>query len=181
MFVLVRALLKKEGREMAGEKGDSPGCWAERRQGGAVTTGIFTGLVKLFASCQWTYLTAPRPCPLLAVPPAVLSPRFASPAPAGRWLDPREGSPWAGAALAQPGRGVGFRTASGSVAGGEARMFLEPQLGKPGADQEGADTEQSGNSPVPTGTPAATWASQDAALLAFADSRDSGAKRHLKT
>lgn len=73
--------------------------------------------------------TAPRPCPLLAAPPAVLSPRFASPAQAGRWLDPREGSPWAEAALAQSGRGVGFCTASGSVAGAAARMFLEPQVG----------------------------------------------------
>lgn len=32
---------------MAGEKGDSPGCWAESRQGGALTTGILTGLVKV--------------------------------------------------------------------------------------------------------------------------------------
>lgn len=32
---------------MAGEKGDSPGCWAESRQGGVLTTGILTGLVKV--------------------------------------------------------------------------------------------------------------------------------------
>lgn len=35
------------GREMAGEEGDSPGCWAESRQGGVLTTGILTGLVKV--------------------------------------------------------------------------------------------------------------------------------------
>lgn len=66
------------------------------------------------------WLPLPRPCPRA---------RFASPAQAGRWLDPREGSPWAEAALAQSGRGVGFCTASGSVAGAAARMFLEPQVG----------------------------------------------------
>lgn len=32
---------------MAGEEGDSPGCWAESRQGGVLTTGILTGLVKV--------------------------------------------------------------------------------------------------------------------------------------
>lgn len=32
---------------MAGEKGDSPGCWAESRQGGVLTTGILAGLVKV--------------------------------------------------------------------------------------------------------------------------------------